>query len=200
MDRSKVLTVFVLVAAAAATRLLPHPPNFVPLAALGTFAAVYAPSRTIACAIVIAAMLFSDLALGMHVTLPFVYGALVLNVLVSAFLLRPSAGQESRMQGGVVIGNRFERSTAAAATESAPSIVNIAGTSLLNSLLFFFVTNFGVWAVQNMYPRTITGLVSCYTAALPFLKYSVVADLLYTAVLFSAFLAIRRSSQFAGAR
>ena len=49
------------------------------------------------------------------------------------------------------------------------SFATIAGSSLLSSVLFFLVSNFGVWAVQNMYPHTFAGLIECYMMAIPFL-------------------------------
>ncbi len=53
------------------------------------------------------------------------------------------------------------------------------------SLLFFFVTNFGVWVTGALYPKTATGLGLCYLAALPFLSNQIVGDLAYGALLFS---------------
>jgi hypothetical protein len=52
------------------------------------------------------------------------------------------------------------------------------------SLIFFVVTNLGVWAFSGMYPVTFDGLVACYVAALPFLQQTVVSDLLWATVLF----------------
>ncbi len=49
------------------------------------------------------------------------------------------------------------------------------GTVLLSSLLFFVVTNLGVWFLY--YPLTPEGLMTCFTLALPFFGYAVVGDL-----------------------
>jgi hypothetical protein len=46
------------------------------------------------------------------------------------------------------------------------------------------MTNFGVWALGELYPRTAPGLVACYTAALPFFRNMLLADAFYCAVLF----------------
>lgn len=56
-------------------------------------------------------------------------------------------------------------------------------TSLAGSLVFFVVSNFGAW---SYYPRTLAGLVECYTMALPFLKWQLPSTLLFTGVLFSS--------------
>ena len=58
--------------------------------------------------------------------------------------------------------------------------VNI-GTVLLSSLLFFVVTNLGVWFLY--YPLTPEGLMTCFTLALPFFGYAVVGDLFFSAAL-----------------
>ena len=52
------------------------------------------------------------------------------------------------------------------------------------SVLFFVVTNFGVWLVGDLYPRTLEGLVACYVAGIPFFRNTLAGDLLYAAVLF----------------
>ena len=48
---------------------------------------------------------------------------------------------------------------------------------LLSSLVFFIVSNFGVWVLD--YPHTIEGLVMCYTLAIPFFGYSILGDLFW---------------------
>jgi hypothetical protein len=66
--------------------------------------------------------------------------------------------------------------------------VYLAAASLASSIIFFIVTNFGVWVVQNsMYPKTIEGLAACYLAAVPFFRNTVIGDLLSTGILFGLF-------------
>ena len=48
---------------------------------------------------------------------------------------------------------------------------------LLSSLIFFIISNFGVWMLD--YPHTIEGLVMCYTLAIPFFGYSIIGDLFW---------------------
>ena len=55
------------------------------------------------------------------------------------------------------------------------------GTVLLSSLLFFVVTNLGVWFLY--YPNTVEGFTACFTLALPFFGYSIIGDLFFSAVL-----------------
>ena len=65
----------------------------------------------------------------------------------------------------------------------------IFGAAILSSVLFFIVTNFGVWLTGGgwFYPKTLQGLIECYTLAIPFFRNSLAGDLVYTGVLFSLF-------------
>jgi len=49
---------------------------------------------------------------------------------------------------------------------------------LTSSLIFFFVTNFGVWLIG--YPNTIEGFIACFVAALPFFGWTIAGDLFYS--------------------
>ena len=49
--------------------------------------------------------------------------------------------------------------------------------SVVSPLLFFAVSNFGVWAGMNMYPPTLSGLGMCYVSALPFLTYGMASTI-----------------------
>ena len=62
----------------------------------------------------------------------------------------------------------------------------------MSSLLFFVLTNFGVWLVNGYYPHTVAGLAACYVAAIPFFQNSIAGDLFYTALLFGGFALLQR--------
>lgn len=64
----------------------------------------------------------------------------------------------------------------------------VIGSALFSSVLFFLITNFGVWAPpNNWYPHTLNGLVQSYTLALPFFRNSLIGDLGYTILLFGGY-------------
>jgi hypothetical protein len=144
-----------MIVAAAAARLIPHPPNFTPVGAMALFAGATLADRRWAVLIPLAALFLSDLALGSHSTLLFVYGAFVLITLL----------------GRTLMNHRR-------------SPLRIGGASLAASLLFFMVTNFGSWISYDWYPRTLEGLWACYMAAIPFFGNTVGGDLIYSAALF----------------
>ena len=148
---------------AAAMRLLPHPPNFSPIAALALFAGAHVASRPLSLAAPIAALLLSDLVLGFYPELWAVYLSVALVTCLGWLL-------SSRRSAGRV------------------ALAAVAG-----SILFFLATNFAVWAMMDFYPKTAAGLAACYAAAIPFFQNSLAGDLFFTAVLFGGFALAERA-------
>ncbi len=71
--------------------------------------------------------------------------------------------------------------------KSRKNVPLIVAATIANSVLFFVISNFGVWYSELLYPRTFAGLVECYTLALPFFRNTLAGDLFYVAVMFSAY-------------
>jgi len=59
--------------------------------------------------------------------------------------------------------------------------------SMASSVLFFLITNFGVWVSGTMYPKTIQGFWECYVMGLPFFRNTIVGDLGYNLVFFGSY-------------
>ena len=74
------------------------------------------------------------------------------------------------------------------------TVISVCVASLSASLLFFTISNFGVWTSGLLYPLNIDGLIACYVAAIPFFKQTVSSDLLYCGILFGAFEGLKRYS------
>jgi hypothetical protein len=157
MLKPRVMLIVTMIAAAAASRLIPHPPNMTSIAAIALFGGATLADRRLAFLVPLAALLVSDAVLGFHNQMIAVYGSFALVVCLGLWLQ--------------------ERRTA----------LTLAGAAIASSLLFFVVVDFGIWLMGDMYPRTFAGLVACYTAALPFLRNQMLGDLFYTAVLFGGF-------------
>lgn len=162
MWNARLIAIGLLIAAAAASRLLPHPPNFTPIAAMALLGGAYAPDKRLAFALPLSALFLSDLALGLHSGMWAVYGSFALIVFLG-FALRRSR-----------------------------SPLRVAGAALASSVLFFAATNLAVWAFGSMYPKTLAGLAACYTAAIPFFANTLAGDAFYTAVLFGGFALAQR--------
>lgn len=67
------------------------------------------------------------------------------------------------------------------------------GGSILSSLIFFFITNFGVWFSTSYYPHTLEGFIRCYVLALAFLRNTIIGDLLYTISFFGGYAVLKRT-------
>ncbi|MBT27995.1 MAG: hypothetical protein CMC62_03720 [Flavobacteriaceae bacterium] len=52
---------------------------------------------------------------------------------------------------------------------------------LISSVVFFIISNFGVWIIG--YPKTVNGIIMCYTAAIPFFVNTILGDLFYSFIL-----------------
>lgn len=153
----RLAVILLLIGAAGALRLLPHPWNFTPIGAMALFGGAFLRDKRAALVVPLAALFAGDLVLGFYRLMPVVYASFLVSVAIG-FLLR-------------------ER-------RSAP---RVAGAALLGSVQFFVVTNFAVWAAGGLYPRTGAGLAACYAAALPFFRNTLAGDLLCAGVLFGGF-------------
>lgn len=166
--RIGVLTLLVLLA--ALSRLIPHPANFAPIGAMALFGAAYFSQRYLSFLIPIISMWVSDLVINNVVYSQFfdhfvwfyqgcywTYGAFILIGLMGFAVLK-----KVRVQ-------------------------NLLAASIFASIIFFLVSNFGVWSSTAMYPKDFDGLMICYTAGLPFFRNTLMGDLVYTGVLFGVF-------------
>lgn len=167
------LVLLALIVVAALTRVLPHPPNFSPVAALALFGGAYFLNRRWAVFVPLLALAISDLALarmhgGLYGTwfsgsgIWLVYGA-------TAMIAMMGFGLRGRVGGASVLGY-----------------------SLGASVFFFLVTNAGAWLTDPMYPKTLAGLGAAYTAGIPFFQWTVLGTLAYAAALFGGFALLRR--------
>ena len=60
-------------------------------------------------------------------------------------------------------------------------ITRLSG-ALIGALIFFLVTNFGVW-VSGMYGYTVSGFIDCYFLAIPFFAYSLISTLMFSIII-----------------
>lgn len=152
----------ILILLAVLSRLLPHPPNFTPIAALALFGGVYLEKR-LALLLPLLVMVVSDSLIGFHATIPWVYGSFIVTALIGLWLKKHKQPQY------------------------------ILGAAVASSLVFFLVTNFGVWTLpMSGYPPTLSGLAQCYVAAIPFFKNELLGSLAYTSILFGLYEVLAR--------
>ncbi len=161
-----------MVAAAAMSRLLPHPHNFTPIGGMALFGAAYFSRRYLAFIVPFAAMWLSDL---------------FLNNLVYAQLYPDYSSGFAWFGNGWVYLSFSLIVLLGFGWLQQVRWPRLLGASLSASVLFFLVTNFGVWLSSGLYPPTFPGLLSCYTAAVPFFWNTLAGDLFYTSALFGSF-------------
>ena len=153
---------YLLIAVAIILRLVPHIPNVAPVAAIALFSGVYL-GRKQALTIPLVAMFLSDLFIGFYTwqIMVAVYASFALTALIGFWV------------------------------RERKSIPTVIGGGLAGSLAFFITTNFAVWAFGNMYPKTVSGIMSCYIAAIPFFRNSLLGDLFYVGILFGTYETVR---------
>ena len=163
-NRARLVALLTAIFAAAALRLAPHPPNFSPIAAMALFSGAYLPRKPLAFVAPFGALLLSDAALGgFYPGMNFVYLSFALTVLIGWSVAK--------------------RKTA----------LTIGAAAVAGSLLFFVLTNFGMWLFSGIYPLTWAGLAACYVAAIPFFQNTLAGDLFFTALLFGGFALAERA-------
>jgi len=159
---TRLIALLSAIAAAAALRLVPHPPNFSPIDAMALFSGAYLGRRGIAFVAPLAALVLSDLVLGFYHGVATVYATVALIVVIGWWL------------------------------SSKRTPLRIGAAAIMSSVTFFVITNFGMWLFSGFYPVTYAGLVACYTAAIPFFQNTVAGDLFYSMLLFGGFALAQR--------
>jgi hypothetical protein len=163
-----IITVFIILA--ALSRLLPHATNFTPIGAIALFGAAYFSDKKWAIIVPLSALWISDLLLNNIIYSSYyegfawltsgflyIYGAFAMVVVLGYYLLK-------KVTAGRVLGGAIGA-----------------------SVIFYIVSNFGVWVSSPMYPMTAEGLISCYVAAIPFFHYTLAGNVIYSAALFGAY-------------
>ena len=133
----------------ALSRLIPHPPNFTPILGMAVFSGAIINRKIVAYLVPLAAMLLSDLYLGLHSGMPIIYFTLAICVLIGTFI------------------------------ESRVTILNSILGITAGVLVFYLITNFTVWYGSGMYENSFSGLITCYVMGLPFLQNTFISSLIY---------------------
>ncbi len=113
--------------------------------------------RKIALFVSLLAIVISDAIIGFYDTMPATWACFALVTLASSFWLKK------------------------------PNLIKGFAVTITSSVFFFVVTNFAVWAADDMYAHTWNGLAQCFVMALPFFRNTAASDSFYTAILFGVF-------------
>ena len=134
--------------ALAASRLIPHPPNFTSLIALSFYIPALLGIRFLPVLIICFGL--TDLIIGFHGTILFTWGSVIVIGLISHKFIK---GVLSRISG-----------------------------ALIGAIIFFTITNFGVWSL-GFYGYSLKGLLECYTLAIPFFGYTLISTLIFSVII-----------------
>src|SRR5262245_41165093 len=151
------LVLALMIFAAAALRILPHPLNFTPIGAMAIFCGSLFRNRWVAFLLPLAALFAGDLWVGLYKLMFIVYVSFALSVAIGRWVA------QSR------------------------TVARIGGAAFLGSLQFFVVTNIAMWALSDFYPKTYAGLTACFVNAIPYFWNTLAGDALYAAILFGGF-------------
>lgn len=150
-------------------RLIPgYPANITPVAAMALVGGLYLNRKALAFLIPIVALFASDFILNNTINRGFfsdhsgivlfdtymywTYGAFLLTVVLGIVLAR------SKSTSKIIVGG--------------------VGASVL----FFILSNIGAWISMPMYPKDITGLAACFTAAIPFFRNTILGNLVFASI------------------
>lgn len=150
---------------ATLTRLLPHPPNFSPIDAIALLSGAYFSKRITAIFVTLSAIWMGDLFINRiyYDQWVFFYQGFYWQYAAYVFITLLGATLNNKMR-----------------------VTRFIPTCLFASILFFVVSNLGVWLGGLLYPFTFEGLVLCYAAAIPFFKNTLAGDLFYSFVMFGS--------------
>lgn len=147
---------YFFIVSAIVLRLIPHVPNFAPIAAMALFGGVYL-NKKYALVVPLVALLISDYFIG-------IYNPWVMFSVYGSFLIIGLIGLWVRKN---------------------KKWYTILGGSLAGSILFYLVTNFAMWAVpHSLYSHSLSGLINCYVMGLPFFRNTLAGDLFYIGAMF----------------
>jgi hypothetical protein len=160
---TRLITLSLIILAIAMFRLLPHPPNVSPVAAMALFGGAYFSDKRMAFLVPFLALLLSDFLIGLHDTMIYVYAGFALTVVIG-FWIRQKL-----------------------------NVSRIAFAVIVSSLLFFVISNFGAWLSSGLYPMTTDGLMQAYIAAIPFFQNSLLGNMVFATLLFGGFALLQRN-------
>ena len=124
------------------SRLIPHEPNFTPILSISILGFLFSTILLVKVLIVLGSMFFSDLIIGTHDFMIYVYFSLTLLIIFS-------------------------------------NSKNYIYMMFFGPLIFFIITNFGVWLYSSYYTKNINGLIECFYMAIPFFKNTILSTFFY---------------------
>jgi len=172
-NHTRLLILGAIMIGLALTRLLPHPVNFSPMAAIALFGGAHLLKNSQKYGLMLLAAVLSDVLVN-----SILYNYNDLSYVIQADTLSIYACYMLFVWMGTSIKN--------------VNIKTVGSRSLIASAVFFLISNLMVWQSSTFFTPDFSGLMACYTAAIPFLQNSFAGDLVYTAVTFGGFALLQK--------
>jgi|TARA_B110000238_G_C15914716_1_gene347829 hypothetical protein len=137
------------------SRLIPHPPNFTPIIAVAVMSGYLFKNIYVSAAVLLLSMFISDLLIGVYSNFFFVYFSLLL---IMFFCTKISKNLNFK---------------------------KLLILSFISALVFFLITNFGVWVFSSMYEKNFNGLLYCYFLAIPFFTNTVISTIVFSCLAYA---------------
>ncbi len=168
-----VLVVVLMIIAAALSRVFFYPINYSPVIAMALFGGAVIKDKKFAFALPLFAMFLSDIMFEVFNVAPGFWGwGQVVSYCILGLI--------------TVIGFRLKKL----------SVINIAGFSIITSVVFYFLSNSSLWLLENptyrTYSQDFSGYISCMVAGLPFLEKGLFVDLAYSALFFGGYVLLEK--------
>ena len=173
LNQKQIKLLLSLVTVGIVSRFLPHPPNVTAVAAASLFAGAILNSRIFAVMLPMVIMYLSDFAINntlMRSYFPNHEGL----VLWSSYMTWVYIG----FAATALIGFYFLKNR---------NNAKLAGGAVLATLVFWLLSNYGMFIEPGRYPQTFAGAIACYTLSLPFLLYSLIGNLIFTFAIFGIY-------------
>ncbi len=172
-DKTSIILAILLILAAAISRVLMYPHNFSPMIGMAIFGGAVIKDKRLAFAFPIFSMLLSD-------------------IIFEVFNIAPGFWGWGQLVGYGI----FALITVFAFSLKKITVLRVAGYSIAASVIFFLLSNASFFIFDNpvyhTYPQSYNGFIDCYVQALPFFRTSLIADLVYSGVLFGAYYGVEK--------
>ena len=132
------------------SRMIPHPPNFTPIIAIAIMSGYFFKNLHFSIIVLFCSMIIGDMFIGFYSNMFYVYFPLFI-IIYFCFLKNNKINSKNLLIYGVS-----------------------------SSLVFFIISNFGVWISGGIYEKNIAGLVNCYIMAIPFLKNTMISTVFFS--------------------
>jgi hypothetical protein len=192
------MIIYLIIITAVVSRFVPHPVNFAPITAIAIFSAYHLGWKQ-AVGLTLVIRLVSDLFLGL-VAWPMmvaIYASHLVGVLLGVWVKNSSQLPPIR-QAQDMLWKRGGVSTTSPslAKEGVGGVMwlKIITSSLGASVIFFLVTNFAF--LYSNYSHNLSGIIESYINGLPFLRGTLMGDLVYSVVLFGGLALVEKYQIF----